>query len=66
VQVGKKILRHFPTLSVLRRHPAPSRARFDTLIAAAKLRGFDIQVRGLDLRKHTDKPVYTQLHCLRI
>lgn len=43
-QVGKKILRHYPTLSVLRRHPAPSRARFDTLIAAASLRGFDIKV----------------------
>ncbi|CAB9502478.1 complex exonuclease RRP44 homolog A [Seminavis robusta] len=44
VTVGKKILRHYPTLSVLRRHPAPSRARFDDLISKAKSRGFELTI----------------------
>jgi exosome complex exonuclease DIS3/RRP44 len=42
--VAKKILRHFPTLSLLRRHPSPSRERFQPLISAAAARGFDIRV----------------------
>jgi exosome complex exonuclease DIS3/RRP44 len=44
VTVGKKILRHYPTLSVLRRHPAPNRAMFDGLISKAKCRGFSITI----------------------
>ena len=44
VTVGKKILRHYPTLSVLRRHPAPNRGRFDELISKAKSRGFDLVI----------------------
>ena len=44
VTVGKKILRHYPTLSVLRRHPAPNRAMFDSLISKAKSRGFSINI----------------------
>ena len=44
VTVGKKILRHYPTLSVLRRHPAPNRAMFDSLISKAKCRGFTINI----------------------
>jgi exoribonuclease R len=42
ITVGKKILRHFPTLSVLRRHPSPSKSQFAPLISAAKSVGFDI------------------------
>jgi len=44
VTVAKKILRHYPTLSVLRRHPAPNRAMFDGLIEKAKCRGFNIDI----------------------
>ena len=38
VTVAKKILRHYPTLSILRRHPAPNRSMFDGLIQKAKIR----------------------------
>jgi|UPI000581A03B exosome complex exonuclease DIS3/RRP44 len=44
VTVSKKILRHFPTLSVLRRHPAPNRAMFDSLISKAKSKDLDINI----------------------
>lgn len=44
VTVGKKILRHYPTLSVLRRHPAPNRTMFDSLISKAKCKGFSINI----------------------
>jgi len=42
VTVAKKILRHYPTLSILRRHPAPNRSMFDGLIQKAKTRGINI------------------------
>ena len=42
VTVSKKILRHYPTLSVLRRHPAPNRSMFDGLIQKAQTRGISI------------------------
>ena len=44
ITVAKKILRKFPTLSVLRRHPAPNRAMFESLISKAKCRGFEIDI----------------------
>lgn len=44
VTVAKKILRHYPTLSILRRHPSPNRAMFDGLISKAKSLGFDINI----------------------
>ena len=44
VTVGKRILRQYPTLSVLRRHPAPNRGRFDDLISKARSRGFDLVI----------------------
>ena len=52
VTVGKKILRHFPTLSVLRRHPVPNREMFDSLISKAKCRGFSIDIN--DSKKLAD------------
>ena len=42
VTVAKKILRHYPTLSILRRHPAPNRSMFDSLIQKAKTQGVSI------------------------
>lgn len=44
VTVAKKILRHYPTLSVLRRHPSPNRAMFDGLIGKAKCKGLMINI----------------------
>jgi exosome complex exonuclease DIS3/RRP44 len=44
ITVAKKILRRFPTLSVLRRHPAPNRAMFECLISKARCRGFEIDI----------------------
>jgi exosome complex exonuclease DIS3/RRP44 len=44
VTVAKKILRHYPTLSVLRRHPAPNRSMFDSLISKAKSRNLVIEI----------------------
>ena len=44
VTVGKKILRHYPTLSVLRRHPAPNRTMFSSLVSKAKSRGIHIDI----------------------
>ena len=44
VTVGKKILRQYPTLCVLRRHPAPHRSMFDGLISKARSRGFDLDI----------------------
>ena len=42
--MAKKILRHFPTFSMLRRHPSPSRQQFDDLIAYVNAVGFDLNV----------------------
>lgn len=44
VTVSKKILRHYPTLSVLRRHVAPNRSMFQPLISKARCRGFEISI----------------------
>ena len=44
VTVSKKILRHYPTLSILRRHPAPNRTMFDSLISKARCRGLAIDI----------------------
>ena len=68
VTIGKKILRHYPTLSVLRRHPAPSRGRFDELISKAKSRGFDLVIDdsklladSLDAAEIKDDPYFNKL-----
>jgi exosome complex exonuclease DIS3/RRP44 len=44
VTVAKKMLRHYPTLSVLRRHPAPNRSMFDGLISKASSRNLTIRI----------------------
>lgn len=44
ITVAKKILRHYPTLSVLRRHPSPNRTMFEGLISKARCRGFEIDI----------------------
>jgi exosome complex exonuclease DIS3/RRP44 len=44
ITVGKKVLRHFPMCSMLRRHPSPARSQFDALLKSAKSVGFDLCV----------------------
>ncbi|GKY92166.1 hypothetical protein MPSEU_000187900 [Mayamaea pseudoterrestris] len=44
VTVSKRILRQYPTLSVLRRHPAPNRAMFDSLISKAESQGLKLDI----------------------
>ena len=68
VTVGKKILRHYPTLSVLRRHPAPNRSMFDGLISKAKCKGFSINIEdskhladSLDAAVNEDDPYFNKL-----
>jgi len=68
VTVGKKVLRHYPTLAVLRRHPAPNRAMFDGLISKAKCKGFAINIEdskrladSLDEAVVEDDPYFNKL-----
>ncbi|KAI9907985.1 hypothetical protein PsorP6_002931 [Peronosclerospora sorghi] len=44
ITVAKKIVRHFPTCALLRRHPAPSKRQFDDLCSQAKAVGVDLHV----------------------
>lgn len=44
ITVAKKIVRHFPTFSMLRRHPAPSKRQFDLLVSQAKSVGVNLRV----------------------
>ncbi len=52
VTVAKRILRQYPTLSVLRRHPAPNRSMFDPLISKAQSIGLSINIE--DSKKLAD------------
>jgi len=68
ITVAKKILRHYPTLSVLRRHPSPNRAMFEGLISKAKCRGFDIDIENskrladsLDAAQIPSEPYFNKL-----
>lgn len=68
ITVGKKILRHFPTLSVLRRHPAPSKSQFDELLSAASAVGVALDVSSsrrladsLDAAQRPSDPYFNKL-----
>jgi exosome complex exonuclease DIS3/RRP44 len=68
VTVAKKILRHYPTLSVLRRHPSPNRSMFQSLIGKARCRGFEIDIEdskrladSLDAAQLDDEPYFNKL-----
>jgi len=68
VTVSKKILRHYPTLSILRRHPAPNRAMFEGLITKARCRGFEIDIEdskrladSLDSAEMKSDPYFNKL-----
>jgi exosome complex exonuclease DIS3/RRP44 len=68
VTVSKKILRHYPTLSVLRRHPSPNRGMFDGLISKARSRGFELDIEdskrladSLDAAQLEGEPYFNKL-----
>lgn len=68
VTVAKKILRHYPTLSVLRRHPSPNRSMFQSLISKARCRGFEIDIEdskrladSLDAAQVENEPYFNKL-----
>lgn len=68
VTVSKKILRQYPTLSVLRRHPSPNRSMFESLISKARSRGFQIDIDdskkladSLDAAVVKDEPYFNKL-----
>jgi len=68
ITVAKKILRHYPTLSVLRRHPSPNRAMFEGLISKARCRGIEIDIENskrladsLDAAQIDDEPYFNKL-----
>mmetsp|Transcript_17346 Transcript_17346/g.47865 ORF Transcript_17346/g.47865 Transcript_17346/m.47865 type:complete len:980 (+) Transcript_17346:485-3424(+) len=68
ITVAKKILRHYPTLSVLRRHPSPNRAMFEGLISKARCRGFEIDIENskrladsLDAAQIESEPYFNKL-----
>jgi len=61
-------LRHFPTLSVLRRHPSPSRQQFDGLLTIAQAVGVELDVGNskkladsLDRATREDEPYFNKL-----
>jgi exosome complex exonuclease DIS3/RRP44 len=68
VTVGKKILQHFPTFALLRRHPAPPPQNFDWLIASAAAVGVEIDISSskrlsetLDAARVDGKPYFQTL-----
>ena len=68
ITVSKKILRHFPTLSVLRRHQPPSREQFGPLLSAAAAVGVSLDISSskaladsLDLAVKEEDPYFNKL-----
>ena len=68
ITVSKKVLRHYPTLGVLRRHEPPSREQFEPLMDAAKAAGVLIDITSskaladsLDLAVKEDDAYFNKL-----
>jgi len=68
ITVSKKILRHFPSLAVLRRHQPPSREQFAPLLSAADAVGIRIDISSsktladsLDAAVKHDDPYFNKL-----
>lgn len=68
ITVSKKILRHFPTLGVLRRHPSPSKEQFTPLLNAARAVGVNLDISSskaladsLDAAVRTGDPYFNKL-----
>ena len=68
ITVSKKVLRHFPTLGLLRRHQPPSREQFDPLVKAAQAAGVSIDISSskaladsLDSAVRAEDPFFNKL-----
>lgn len=68
ITVAKKTLKHFPTLSILRRHQPPSIEQFRPLLIAASVSGFSLDVSNsraladsLDAAVRPDDPFFNKL-----
>lgn len=68
ITVSKKILRHYPTLAVLRRHQPPSREQFLPLVSAAQAVGCSININSskaladsLDAAVRPNDPYFNKL-----
>lgn len=68
ITVSKKMLRHYPTLAVLRRHQPPSREQFLPLLSAAAAVGIRLDISSsktladtLDLAVKEDDPYFNKL-----
>ena len=68
VLVSKKILRHFPTLAILRRHQPPSQEQFAPLVSAANSVGVYLDIStskslavSLDRAVREDDPFFNKL-----
>lgn len=68
ITVSKKVLRHYPTLGLLRRHQPPSKEQFAPLIRAASAAGVSLDVQSsktladsLDLAVKADDPYFNKL-----
>ena len=68
ITVSKKILRHYPTLAVLRRHQPPSRQQFAPLLSAAASVGVYLDISSskaladsLDAAVRPDDPYFNKL-----
>ena len=68
ITVSKKVLRHFPTLAVLRRHQPPSREQFLPLVSAARAVGVELDIStskaladSLDAAQKPHDPYFNKL-----
>eukprot|EP00602_Paraphysomonas_sp_CaronLab_P006700 CAMPEP_0185034340 /NCGR_PEP_ID=MMETSP1103-20130426/24109_1 /TAXON_ID=36769 /ORGANISM="Paraphysomonas bandaiensis, Strain Caron Lab Isolate" /LENGTH=1005 /DNA_ID=CAMNT_0027570957 /DNA_START=192 /DNA_END=3209 /DNA_ORIENTATION=- len=68
ITVSKKVLRHFPTLGVLRRHQPPSKEQFAPLLSAAAAVGVHLDIStsktladSLDLAERPGDPFFNKL-----
>jgi exosome complex exonuclease DIS3/RRP44 len=68
ITVAKKILKHYPTLAILRRHQPPSREQFAPLLAAANVAGVSLDIGNskkladsLDATVRMDDPYFNKL-----
>lgn len=68
ITVAKKMLKHYPTLAILRRHQPPSREQFAPLLAAAKVAGISLDIGNskkladsLDEAIRQDDPYFNKL-----
>ena len=68
ITVSKKVLRHYPTLGVLRRHQPPSRDQFAPLLSAASAVGISLDISSsktladsLDAATRAEDPYFNKL-----